>query len=167
MELDTSQTKPISDYLESEVQLILFTINNVEYALNIQNILEINKIQPINPLPGAPEFIQGVISLRGKIIPVVDLRERFSFATMPHTKKTRIIIANIQNSEIGLIVDAVTDVIGIHSDKIEPPLPVIDGLKIEFVEGIAKFHKRLIIIINIEKILTSSEKIILKETLHD
>lgn len=86
---------------------------------------------------------------------------------MQFTKKTRVIIATVQNNEIGLIVDAVTDVIGLQSDKIEPPLAVIEGLKMEYVEGIIKFKNKLIIIINIEKILTSNEKLILKESFND
>lgn len=155
------------DYLDSEIQLILFDINNMEYALNIGSILEIIKLMPVNPLPGAPKFIQGVVNLRGKIIPIVDLREKFSAKTSQFTKKTRIIIATVQNNEIGLIVDAVTDVIGLQADKIEPPLPLIEGLKIEYVEGIVKFKNKLIFIINIEKILTSTEKIVLKESFND
>lgn len=161
------EQKESQNYLDSEIQLILFDINNVEYALNINSISEIIKLTPINPLPGAPEFIRGVINLRGKIIPIVDLRERFIVKTLQFTKKTRVIIANVQNNEIGLIVDAVTDVIGLQSDKIEPPLAVIEGLKMEYVEGIIKFKNKLIIIINIEKILTSNEKLILKESFND
>ncbi|MBU1078470.1 MAG: chemotaxis protein CheW [Spirochaetes bacterium] len=151
------------NYLEAEIQLVVFTVKEVEYAININSIFQIIKYTEISPLPHAPMFIKGVINLRGKVIPVVDLRERFHSEAIVNTKRTRIILASIQDKEIGLIVDSVTDVIGIAGKQVEPPLPVISGLQIEFIEGIAKLKNKLIIIINIHRILSSSEKIVLKE----
>ncbi len=157
----------IENYFESEVQLIIFLINNVEYAIDIKNIIEIIQLMPISPLPNSPGFIEGVINLRGKVIPVVDLRARFQSPERKNTRRTKIMIAFIQDKEIGLIADSVTDVIGLSARQIEPPLPVIHGLRTEFIKGIAKLKKRLIIIADIEKILTTNEKIILKEKMDE
>ncbi len=151
-----------NSYFEAEVQLVIFKINDIDYAINIKNIIQIIRLLPISPLPNAPFFVKGVINLRGKVIPVVDLRERFHSKNRQNTKKTRIMIASLQNKEIGLIVDSVKDVIGISKNQIEPPLPVINNLKLEFIEGIAKIKKQIIIIVNIFNLLSSTEKSVLK-----
>ncbi len=161
MELEKT-TEEQQENVSPDIQLILFTIHGVEYALNIAHVMEIIKLVPLTILPEAPKFIKGVVNLRSKVVPIIDLRERFGVENNGNTKKTRVIIAKIQNSEIGIIVDSVTEVINIKADKIEPPLPVIDGVRLEFIEGIAKFFKRLIMIINIDRILTSGEKGVLK-----
>lgn len=162
-----NKEKDKKNYLEAEIQLVTFIINNAEYSININNIIQIIKYIPVSPLPNAPAFIKGVINLSGKVIPVVDLRERFFRQVSTNTKRTRIIIAIVQNKKIGLIVDSVTDVIGLSLNQVEPPLPVISGLKVEFIEGIAKLKNKLIIIINIQKILTSNEKIILQDVINE
>ena len=159
--------KGTQSYFDSEIQLIIFSIKNIEYAINIKNINEIIKYIPLSPLPNAPRFMKEVINLRGKVIPIVDLRQRFLSSNSENTKKTRIMIAHIQDREIGLIADSVSDVIGLAIKQIEPPLPVINGLKMEYIKGIAKLKNRLIIIVNIEKILSSQEKNILQEAIND
>lgn len=159
--------KAVENYFDSEIQLIIFSINNVEYAIDISNIIEIIQFMSLSPLPNAPDFIEGVINLRGKVIPIVDLRVRFQSFIRENTRKTKIMIASIQDKEIGLIADTVTDIIGISAGQIEPTLPVIHGLKMEYIKGIARLNKRLIVIVNIEKILSSKEKIILKEKINE
>lgn len=161
MDLEKTTEEQQAD-VSPDIQLILFTLNGVEYALNIAHVMEIIKLVPLTILPEAPKFIKGVLNLRSKVIPIIDLRERFGIEHKEHTKKTRVIIAKLQNSEIGIIVDSVTEVINIKADTIEPPLPVLDGVRLEFIEGIAKFLKRLIMIINIDRILSSGEKGVLK-----
>ncbi|MDD5067708.1 MAG: chemotaxis protein CheW [bacterium] len=155
------------EYLSPDLQLILFTINQVEYAVNIKNVVEVIKIMPLTILPEAPRFIKGVVNLRGKVVPIMDLRQRFGIDVSQNTKKTSVIIVRVQNSEIGIIVDSVIDVLNLHSDTVEPSLPVIEGLKSEFVDGVAKAEKKLIVIINIEKIFTSHEKLLLKEKFNE
>lgn len=152
---------------EQEVQLIIFTVNEIEYGIHINDVLEVIRVQPVTPLPHGPTFIKGVINLRGKVIPVMDLRERFNVSSIEDTRKTRIMIVNLENKEVGIIVDSVIDVETISKAKIEPPLPVIGGLKMEYINGIAKFDNRLVIILNIEKILTSEEKILLQESMNE
>ena len=157
----------IQNYFESEIQLIIFNVNNVEYAVGISNITEIIKMIQITPMPNVPESIVGVINLRGKVIPVIDLRERFLSPNRENTKKTKIMIATIRNAEVGLIADEVSDVIGLSSNQIDPPLPLLSGIKMEFMKGIAKLRKRLIIIIDIIKLLTSNERLFLKGNMNE
>ncbi len=152
--------------LDAEIQFVIFTISNTEYGIYINNVLEVVRADGIAPLPKAPPFIKGVINLRGKVIPVMDLRERFNVINIINTRKTRIIIIRLENKEVGLIVDSVINVESINKAKIEPPLPVFGGLKMEYINGIAKFNNRIVIILNIEKILTSEEKILLQEDIN-
>ncbi len=147
-----------------EIQVIIFSINEVKYGISIDKIIEVIKMEPITPLPKTPEFIKGVINLRGKVIPVIDLRERFGLPSTEYTSDTRIIITLIEEKkEIGLIVDAVYEVLTIDSSIIEPPLPMVGSLKSEYINGIAKLESNLVLIIDIEKILTSEEKVLLKD----
>lgn len=162
-----SSNEEKADYFESQIQLVIFQVNNVEYAINIRNIISIIRYSEFSPLPNAPRFVKGVINLRGKVVPIVDLRERFISQNIENTKKTRIMIATMKEKEIGLVADAVSDIIGLSEKQIEPPLPVISGLKMEYIEGIAKINNKLIIIINIEQILTSDESSIIKESVHE
>ena len=161
-----SEEKNITNYFDSEIQLIIFSINNIEYAIDIKNITEIIQLLPLNPLPNAPSFIEGVINLRGKVIPVVDLRERFKSPDKKNSRKTKIMITLIKEMEIGLIADEVSDVIGLSAIQIEPPLPA-QGLKAEYINGIAKLRERLIVIINIEKILSDNEQLFLEEKINE
>ncbi len=165
--IEKEKEQAAEDYLESEIQLIIFTINNIEYALNISNIIEVIKLKSLAPLPNAPDFIKGVINLRNKVIPILDLRERFQSPVIQKTRRTTIMIASIQDKDIGLIADSVMDVIGLNTAQIEPPLPIIHGLKMEYIKGIARLNKRLVILVNIEKILSSQERNILQEAINE
>jgi purine-binding chemotaxis protein CheW len=142
-----------------ERQLILFTLGKGSYGIPIENVFEIKKMEDITVVPKAPKFIEGVINLRGNIIPVVDLRRRFSMEKVDMSKKTKIIIVEIGKRQFGLIVDSVAEVLTISSDQIDNTLPSVSGLKSEFIEGIGKFENKLIIILDISKILQSDEDI--------
>jgi purine-binding chemotaxis protein CheW len=142
-----------------ERQLILFTLGKGSYGIPIENVFEIKRMEEITVVPKAPKFIEGVINLRGNIIPVVDLRKRFGMDKVEISKKTKIIIVEIGKRQFGLIVDSVAEVLTISNDQIDSTLPSVSGLKSEFIEGIGKFEDKLIIILDISKILQSDEDI--------
>ncbi|OHD13065.1 MAG: hypothetical protein A2086_04015 [Spirochaetes bacterium GWD1_27_9] len=143
----------------NERQLILFTLGKGNYGIPIENVFEIKKMEEITVVPKAPKFIEGVINLRGNVIPVIDLRKRFGMDKVEISKKTKIIIVEIGKRQFGLIVDAVAEVVTLSNDQIEQSLPTVSGLKAEFINGIGKLNDKLIIILEISRILQSTEDI--------
>jgi purine-binding chemotaxis protein CheW len=145
--------------ISNERQLILFSLGRGNYGISIDNINEIKKMEEITVVPKAPKFIEGVINLRGNVVPVIDLRKRFGMENVEITKKTKIIIVEVGKRQFGVIVDAVAEVVTLAEDQIEPSLPTVSGLKAEFINGIGKINSKLIIILEISKILQSTEDI--------
>lgn len=139
------------------VQLVSFSTGADEFAVNIKDVKEINKLSPITHVPGAPEFVEGVINLRGEVVPVINLRERFGLERKDYDKYTRVIIINVYEKHLGLIVDSVSEVLRIPVPAIkEPPVEVI-GDDSDFVTGIAEVDEKLVIILDLQKILSSEE----------
>ena len=139
------------------VQLVTFKLGNEEFALDILKVQEINRVVEITKVPKAPDFVEGVINLRGRVIPIVDIRKKFHLNIKEATKETRIIVVNIMNKTIGLIVDSVSEVLRINSSTIQPPPPLIAGLDSDYIKGVGKLDERLIILLDIDKIFTTGE----------
>jgi purine-binding chemotaxis protein CheW len=148
--------------ISSELQLVIFRLAQEEYGLPITKVQEINRLVPITKLPQTPDFMEGIINLRGRIIPVIDLRKRFQLAVTDYTDDNRIIIVEVNGQTVGIIVDAVTEVVRLASANVEPPPPtfIIDA---QYIHGVGKLDDRLLILLDIDKILTSQEEIILKQ----
>ncbi|SEO46226.1 chemotaxis protein CheW [Propionispora vibrioides] len=145
-----------------ELQLVVFRLAREEYGLPITRVQEINRLVPITKLPQTPPFMEGIINLRGRIIPVIDLRKRFQLEVTEHTDNTRIIIVEVNGQTIGVIVDAVNEVVRLEQEQIEPPPPsfVLDA---QYIHGVGKVDGRLLILLNINAVLSSQEEIELKE----
>jgi purine-binding chemotaxis protein CheW len=148
---------------KGELQLILFNLGNTLYGIPIEQVSEINRLEEITPLPKAPQFIEGVINLRGNVVPVIDLRKRFGMKSVERTNKNKIIILLVGKRLFGTIVDSVHEVITLTRDNIEPSLPTASGLKAEFINSIGKYNEKLIIILEITQIISSSEDIKIEE----
>jgi purine-binding chemotaxis protein CheW len=144
-----------------EVQLVIFRLAKEEYALPITKVQEINRLVPITKLPQTPSFMEGIIDLRGRIIPVIDLRKRFQLAVAEHHDDTRIIVVEVSGQTVGIIVDAVTEVVRLNTASIEPP-PQTHMLDAKYLQGVGKLDDRLLILLNVDEILTSQEEITLK-----
>ena len=144
---------------QEEVQLILFTLNDSLYGIPIEKVSEINRLEDITPLPKAPQFIEGVINLRGNVVPVIDLRKRFGMEQVERTNKNKIIILLINKRLFGIIVDSVHEVLTLAGENIEPSLPTASGLKADFINSIGRYQDKLIIILEISRIISSSEDI--------
>ncbi|KAB2954377.1 chemotaxis protein CheW [Heliorestis acidaminivorans] len=136
-----------------ESQLVAFTLDGEEYAINIHYVQEINRLLNITRVPKAPFYVEGVINLRGNVVPVIDLRKRFSLSPRETTDRTRIIIVKVKDITVGIIVDGVSEVIGLANGNIEPPPGLQGSLEQEFIYGVGKIDERLLILINIEKVL--------------
>ena len=145
--------------IKGELQLILFSLGNSLYGVPIEKVSEINKLGDITPLPKFPMYIEGVINLRGNVVPVIDLRKRFGMEQVEKTNKNKIIVLLIGKRLFGIVVDSVQEVVTLSKDNIEPSLPTASGIKAEFINSIGKYGERLVIILEISRIITSIEDI--------
>ncbi|MDT8903703.1 chemotaxis protein CheW [Anaeroselena agilis] len=145
-----------------ELQLVIFRLAKEEFGLPITKVQEINRLVPITKLPQTPSFMEGIINLRGRIIPVIDLRKRFQLAGAEQSDDNRIIIVEVSGQTIGVIVDSVTEVVRLPGSSVEPPPPAFI-LDAQYIHGVGKLDDRLLIMLDIDKILTSQEEIMLKQ----
>ena len=149
--------------LVGERQLVVFDLNEEVYGVDISAVREIIRMQEITRVPRAPEFIEGVINLRGKVIPVVDLRKRFSMPGPERTEEHRIVVVDVDGQDIGMVVDAVTEVSRVPSNSIEPPSSVITTNDSAYLTGIVKTDDKLIILLDIAKVISDNEAVALAE----
>ena len=143
-------------------QIVSFSMGDEEYGVDISQIQEIVRMREVTHIPEMPEFIEGVMNLRGKVVPVVDLRKRFRFES-ENTKSTRIIVVDITGNTVGLVVDAVSEVLRLPQRTIEPPPLMIAGISREYIKGVGKVRERLIILLDLEKVLSLEEQTALQE----
>ncbi len=148
------QTKNESNEL---LQLVSFKISNEEFGVDILCVQEINRMLQITKMPNTPDFIEGVINLRGRVIPVLDLRIKLGMPRKEHDKNTRIIVVEIKGKTIGFIVDEVSEVLRIPKSITEAPPEMVGGINSDFITSIGKLDDRLLILLDLEKILTTTE----------
>ena len=140
-----------------DVQVAAFKLLKEEYGVNILNVQEIKVLTDITRVPFAPDYIKGVINLRGSVLPVIDLKRRIGLEDAPYTDATRIIIMKIGEFSIGMIVDAVTEVLTISGRDINPAKDVSDNTSNRFVSSIGNIDARLIIMLNLDEIVDLPE----------
>ena len=128
------------------------------YAVDIHQVREIIRVPQITRVPRTPDFVEGVINLRGNVIPVLDLRKRFGLGEGEDSNDRRIIVVEMGERTIGMIVDAVSEVLRIDESLIDPPSPYIVSVNTLYIEGIARLEPDLVILLNLEKVLTEDEK---------
>nr|WP_285890725.1 chemotaxis protein CheW [Mesobacillus subterraneus] len=149
--------RKVAENLVSDLKVIVFQLNDKEYGVPVSQVKSIEKIMHITRVPHTNPFVKGVMNLRGVVTPLLDLRVRFGMEEEAYNEGTRVIIVSIEDKEVGLIVDGANDVIDIPTSKIEPP-PEVVGLAAEgFIDGVANLDKRLLILIDLHKILESDE----------
>ena len=145
------------------MQLAVCKVGGGEYAMDIMRIVEIIRPQKITKIPRSPEFIEGVINLRGKVVPIVDLRKRFGMDTgFAEQKKVRMVIVRMAGRVMGTIVDEVSEVIHIDTDRIEATPDSVRGVDAEYLKGVGKLGDRLIIVLDMNKVLSKDEMAKLK-----
>ncbi|MEG2004708.1 MAG: chemotaxis protein CheW [Bilophila sp.] len=154
MEVDTAYHGAGDDTL---IQLVTFKLGDEEFGVDILKVQEIIRMLPITRVPNAPNFVEGVINLRGKVIPVIDMRKRFGLDTTPHDSQTRIEVMDLQGQIVGFVVDAVSEVLRIKESTVEPPPPVVAGIGSEYMRGVGKLEDRLLILLDLDKLLSETE----------
>lgn len=139
-------------------QAVGFRLGREEFGIDIMKIVEIIRMQQITRVPQMPDFIEGIINLRGNVIPVVDLGKRFNVEISGRSPEAvRIILSSVRGRTIGLVADSVSEVIRLADDSVVPPPPVVSSVGREFITGVARIGKRLLIILDIDRILSSGE----------
>jgi purine-binding chemotaxis protein CheW len=162
MEPNTSPsglTKPPEEQhsgAERLLQLVSFKIGNEEFGLDILRVQEIIRLQDLTRVPNSPDFIDGVINLRGKVIPIIALRKRFGLQQKEYDKQTRIVVLEVQNMVLGFIVDSVSEVLRIPASTVAPP-PRLGKIEREFVSGVGKLENRLLILLDVDRIMGGPE----------
>ncbi len=147
------------------IQLVTFSIGDEEFGVDILKVQEIIRTMEITKVPKAPPFVEGVINLRGNVIPIIDLRKRFGLDTREHDKHTRIIVIEIHNMIVGFVVDAVSEVLRIPANTVEPPPPVVSGLESEYISGVGKLEDRLLILLDLDRLLSGRTAVVIAHRL--
>ncbi|MGI5920901.1 MAG: chemotaxis protein CheW [Syntrophomonadaceae bacterium] len=141
-----------------EEQMVVFKLAGEQYGIRITQVQEINRLSKITKVPSAPKFVEGVINLRGDVIPVIDLRKRFDIEYKDYTEFTRVIVSDINNTKIGVIVDEVLEVLRISKKWLEEAPDILQGNQVQkFMDGIANLENRMIMMLNLENILVARD----------
>lgn len=146
-------------YSGNEIQLVVFKLGREEYGVSILQVQEIKRITEITRVPHSPDYIKGVMNLRGSVLPVIDLKKRLNLPPQEYTDDTRIIIIKVEDITVGMIVDAVSEVTTIDQTNIEPPQTVVGGVAADYLSGVGKLENRLLILLNTDAIIGIGQEI--------
>lgn len=148
---------------QEELQLVVFRLNEQTYGVDIGHVLEIIRATDITAIPGAPEFVEGVINLRGRVIPVIDLARRLGLAPISVTGDSRIVIMEVGGATAGMMVDGVSEVLRLCRGSIQPPPAMVAGVSAGYLQGIALVDQRLIVLLDTTRVFRQEEKAVLQE----
>jgi purine-binding chemotaxis protein CheW len=144
-----------------EIKLAVFRLDDQPYAIDIMKIKQIIRPLKITRLPKSPEFVEGVINLRGVVIPVMDMRKRFGLPSRAEGAETKVIVASVDRRIVGIIVDDVSEVVPVPRSEIQPPPRMIRGVEAEYLLGVCRYQDEILLILNLDEILTAEEKVTL------
>ena len=139
-------------------QLVVFSIADEVYAVDIHQVKEIIRVPEITRVPRTPEFVEGVVNLRGSVIPVIDLRKRLGFEAGQAGRDQRIVVMEMGEQTVGMIVDSVSEVLQVDVEDIEPPSPYVLSVDSQYIVGIAKLEERLVILLDADRVLSAEER---------
>lgn len=139
------------------LQLVTFSIGSEEFGVDILKVIEIIRTMEITKVPKAPVFVEGVINLRGLVIPIIDLRRRFGLENKASDSNTRIIVIEINGMSVGFVVDSVSEVLRIPANTVEPAPPVVAGVDSDYISGVGKLEDRLLILLDLDKLLSADD----------
>jgi len=149
----------ISGQTATEEHVVIFRLADEYYALDIQTVQEIVRMQTITSIPGSDIWVEGITNLRGRVVPVIDLRKRCGVEAGEYTAETRIVVVSSATGMVGLIVDAVSEVMRIPGEQVEPPSAIVSVPENTYLRGIAKLDDRLVSLMDLEGVLPASEDI--------
>ncbi len=141
------------------LQLVSFKIGDEEFGVDILKVQEINRVMDITRVPNAPPFVDGVINLRGKVVPIINVRRRFGMPSIERDKNTRVIVVELRGKTVGFLVDAVSEVLRIPRSVTEPPPGIVAGVGADYITAVGKLEERLLILLDLEKVLSHNETV--------
>ncbi len=141
-----------------ENQVVVFELGSEHFGVNIAVVQSIIKMQAITAMPHAPEFVEGVTNLRGKVLPVIDLRKRFGMGQREADKHRRIIVVSVDTTEVGMVVDSVSEVLTLPEQSVEPAPAIATTVNSAFITGIAKLEGQLVILLDLVRVLSTREQ---------
>ena len=144
--------------IAQDEQIVGLELAGESYGVEIGRIQEIIRMQPITAVPNGPAFIEGLTNLRGRVIPVMDLRQRFGLAAPEPDRRSRIVVAELGAHTVGLIVDGVSEVLRVAGEQIEPPSSLVTTADSAFLRGVARLDERLILLLDLAHILSGGEQ---------
>lgn len=160
--MSTNALVKVSDSTQQDelIQLVSFMLADEEYGVEVLKVREIIRMPTITKMPNVPQYVDGIINLRGKVIPIISMRRRFGLMENENSGQTRIIIMDVAGSLTGFVVDAVSEVIRIHSSEIQPPPSMVlsGGIGQEFITGVFNHAERLLIIMDIDRMFSEEER---------
>ena len=160
--MSTNALVKLDDVSKSDelIQLVSFMLADEEYGVEVLKVREIIRMPTITKMPNVPQHVEGIINLRGKVIPIISMRRRFNLMESEHSSQTRIIIMDVVGSMTGFIVDSVSEVIRIHGSEIQPPPSMVlsGGVGQEFITGVYNHAERLLIIMDIDRMFSDDER---------
>jgi purine-binding chemotaxis protein CheW len=139
-------------------QIVVLDLGGEAYGVEIGRVEEIIRMQAITRIPNGPSFIEGVTNLRGRVIPVLDLRKRFGLPAADATRRSRIVVGELGDHTVGLVVDGVPEVLQLSSEAVEPPSTLVTSADSAFLRGVAKLDERLILLLDLSRLLSQSEQ---------
>ncbi len=140
------------------LQLVTFRLGNEEFGIDIKRVQEINRMIDITKIPNAPNHVEGVVNLRGKIVPIVSLRTKLGFEEVERDKSTRIMVVEIDGSVLGFIVDSVSEVLRIQDPKVEPTPSIAGGSDAAYIQGVINLADRILILLDLDNLFQTDLK---------
>ncbi|MDE2599947.1 MAG: chemotaxis protein CheW [Rhodocyclaceae bacterium] len=154
----------IDDGDQRKHEFLTFVLGGEEYAIDILRVQEIRSYDVVTPIAHAPEFIKGVINLRGAIVPIIDLRIKFGLGKPEYTPFTVVVILNVGNRVVGIVVDAVSDVVAVTGEQMHPPPELSRAVDLRYITGLAMVEERMLIVVDIEGLMLSADMALVDET---
>jgi len=142
-----------------EIQLVVFSLGREEFAVEVTQVREIMRMEEITRMPKSPHFVEGIINLRGQIIAVVELAKRLNLETGERSGETRIIVVETEDIKVGMIVDSVSEVLRVAADAVEPSPTLATDISAAYLQGVLKQDNRLIILLDLTKVLSLEEMV--------
>lgn len=149
------------------LQQVVFRLDKEEYGLDIMRVNGIEKYQEVVKIPNAPEYIEGMINLRGEVLPIFSLRKKFSLEDKPYDDETKIIVVYTNDIKVGFIVDSVAEILQIQEEDVEIAPAIVTGINRKYINSVAKVDERMIVLVDIDLLVTDEEKLTLGEVVED
>jgi purine-binding chemotaxis protein CheW len=149
--------------MEQNIKCVVIKLHNEQFGIDIHQVRSIERLQSITVIPQTPPYVKGIVNLRGNVIPVIDLRQRLSMESSCYTDQTRLVVVTVKEIDVGLIVDAANEVRDINGEQIQPTPAITQDKKIDFLYGVAKLENQILILLDVEKLLSNDDVIHLEQ----